>query len=144
MTTVSPEFVADLAAEAEAAGITGLVAAAVINHEGRILLVRRKPDDYLGGMWEIPSGKVETGETVLDGLRRETTEETGLAIDRITGYLGHFDYRNSHGGTTRQLNFAVTVERTEPIVLTEHDAHRWALPAELPEVSDAVRQLITS
>ncbi|MFJ8472546.1 NUDIX hydrolase [Kitasatospora sp. NPDC094011] len=142
MTVTSPEFVAGLAADAEAAGITGFVAAAVINHDGRTLLVRRNPDDYMGGMWEIPSGTVEPGETILDALHRETAEETGLTIDQVTGYIGHFDYQNSRGGTTRQFNFAVTVEKTEPVVLTEHDAHQWALPGELPEVSDAVRKLI--
>ncbi|MFC5666353.1 NUDIX domain-containing protein [Kitasatospora misakiensis] len=144
MTVTSPEFVAGLAADAEAAGITGFVAAAVINHDGRVLLVRRNPDDYMGGLWEIPSGTVEAGETILDALRRETNEETGLTIDQVTGYVGHFDYENSRGGTTRQFNFTVTVAKTEPIVLTEHDAHQWAVPSELPEVSDAVRGLITS
>ncbi|SOB81564.1 NUDIX hydrolase [Streptomyces sp. 1331.2] len=143
MTVTSPEFAAGLAAEAETAGITGFVAAAVINHEGRILLVRRNPDDYMGGLWEIPSGTVEPGETILDALHRETAEETGLAIDQVTAYIGHFDYENSRGGTTRQFNFAVTVEKTEPVVLSEHDAHQWALPSDLPEVSDAVRELIT-
>ncbi|MER8105055.1 NUDIX domain-containing protein [Kitasatospora sp. NPDC094016] len=142
MTITSPEFAARLAADAEAAGITGLVAAAVINHDGRVLLVRRHPDDYLGGLWEIPSGTVETGETILDALHRETSEETGLAIDQVTGYIGHFDYQNSRGGTTRQFNFAVTVGKTEPVVLAEHDAYQWAHPSELPEVSDAVRDLI--
>ncbi|MDH6126061.1 NUDIX domain-containing protein [Kitasatospora sp. GP82] len=142
MTVTSPEFAARLAADAEAAGITGFVAAAVINHDGRVLLVRRNPDDYMGGMWEIPSGTVETGETILDALHRETIEETGLTIDQVTGYIGHFDYQNSRGGTTRQFNFAATVEKTEPVVLTEHDAHQWAVPSELPEVSDAVRNLI--
>ncbi|MFH8385367.1 NUDIX domain-containing protein [Kitasatospora sp. NPDC018058] len=142
MTVTSPEFVAGLAAGAEAAGITGFVAAAVINHGGRVLLARRNPDDYMGGMWEIPSGTVEPGETILEALYRETAEETGLTIDQVTAYVGHFDYQNSRGGTTRQFNFAVTVEKTEPLVLTEHDAHQWALPTELPEVSDAVRNLL--
>ncbi|MFD9686914.1 NUDIX hydrolase [Kitasatospora sp. NPDC059088] len=143
MTVTSPEFAASLAAEAETAGITGFVAAAMINHDGRILLVRRNPDDYMGGLWEIPSGTVEAGETILDALHRETAEETGLTIDQVTGYIGHFDYKNSRGGTTRQFNFTVTVQKTEPVVLTEHDAHQWALPSDLPEVSDAVRELIT-
>ncbi|MFF0410095.1 NUDIX hydrolase [Kitasatospora sp. NPDC004745] len=142
MTVASPEFVAGLAADAEAAGITGFVAAAVIDRDGRILLVRRNPDDYRGGLWEIPSGTVETGETIVDALRRETAEETGLTVDQVTGYIGHFDYADSRGGRTRQFTFAVTVEKYEPVVLTEHDAHQWALPGELPAVSDAVRKLI--
>lgn len=36
------------------------------------------------------------------------------------------------------------MEKTEPIVLTEHDARQWAWPSALPDVSDAVRNLITS
>ncbi|MFJ9610823.1 hypothetical protein ACIRS1_31230 [Kitasatospora sp. NPDC101176] len=43
---------------------------------------------------------------------------------------------------TRQFTFTVTVEKYEPVVLTEHDAHQWALPGELPAASDAVRKLI--
>ncbi|KJY33428.1 DNA mismatch repair protein MutT [Streptomyces sp. NRRL S-495] len=135
---------AGLAADASAAGITGFVAAAVIKHGGRVLLVRRNPDDYMGGLWEVPSGTVEAGESILDALHRETTEETGLTIGAVTGYVGHFDYENSRGGTTRQFNFTVTVEKTEPIILTEHDAHQWAEPGSLPEVSDAVRELLDS
>ncbi|MEW2622185.1 NUDIX domain-containing protein [Streptomyces sp. NPDC048106] len=96
----------------------------------------------MGGMWEIPSGKVEDGETVLEALGRETVEETGLRVGTVDRYLGHFDYVGSRGGTTRQFTFAVTAESTGPVVLTEHDAHAWALPGELPPVSDAVRRLI--
>ncbi|MEU7635019.1 NUDIX domain-containing protein [Streptomyces sp. NPDC039016] len=142
MTVTSPLFLARLVDDARADGVTGFVAAAVVTDADRVLLVRRNPGDFMGGMWEIPSGKVEDGETVLDALHRETTEETGLTIATVSSYIGHFDYPNSRGGTTRQFNFAVTVDKTEPIVLTEHDAYQWAFPGELPEVSDAVHHLI--
>ncbi|MEU9041257.1 MULTISPECIES: NUDIX domain-containing protein [unclassified Kitasatospora] len=142
MSATSSDFLTGLVSTARDDGITGVVVAAVINDAGRTLLLRRKPDDFMGGMWEIPSGKVEAGERILEALHRETTEETGLVIDQVTGYLGHFDYKNSRGGTTRQFNFAVTVEKTEPVVLTEHDAHQWARPDDLPEISEAVRTLI--
>ncbi|MCC9308401.1 NUDIX domain-containing protein [Kitasatospora sp. RB6PN24] len=142
MTVTSPDFLASLVSDAEADGVTGFVAAAVVTDADRILLVRRKPDDFMGGMWEIPSGKVEDGESILEALHRETAEETGLIIEKVNGYVGHFDYPNSRGGTTRQFNFTVAVEKTEPVVLTEHDAHQWAHPTDLPPVSDAVRDLI--
>ncbi|WP_030246672.1 NUDIX domain-containing protein [Streptomyces sp. NRRL S-350] len=142
MTVASAEFLAGLVSDAQQDGITGFVAAAVVTEATRILLVRRKPDDFMGGLWEIPSGKVEEGETILEALHRETAEETGLTIGTVNGYVGHFDYPDSRGGITRQFNFAVTVEKAEPVVLTEHNAHQWALPGDLPEVSDAVRELI--
>ncbi|MFB6813719.1 NUDIX domain-containing protein [Streptomyces sp. NPDC056347] len=143
MTAASPDLLTGLVSNAQADGITGFVAAAVVTDANRVLLVRRRPDDYMGGLWEVPSGKVEDGETILEALHRETTEETGLIIDTVNGYIGHFDYANSRGGITRQFNFAVTVKNTEPVVLTEHDAHQWARPTDLPPVSDAVRELIT-
>ncbi|MGC5410312.1 DNA mismatch repair protein MutT, partial [Streptomyces sp. DT225] len=34
---------------------------------------------------------------MLDAVCRETAEETGLTLDRVTGYIGHFDHWNSRG-----------------------------------------------
>ncbi|GAA2841897.1 hypothetical protein GCM10010441_77490 [Kitasatospora paracochleata] len=98
----------------------------------------------MGGRWEIPSGIVEDGESILDAVYRETAEETGLTINETTGYLGHFDYQNSRGTTTRQFNFSATVEKTEPVILTEHDAYRWAPVDAIPEVTESARELITA
>lgn len=95
------------------------------------------------GLWEIPSGTVEPGETIVDAARRETLEETSLTVASVDRYLGHFDYENSRGTTTRQFNFAVTVSGTGPVVLTEHDMHQWAaLAGELPGVTDGVREVL--
>ncbi|CAM5420014.1 MULTISPECIES: NUDIX hydrolase [Streptomyces] len=142
MTVASPEFLAGLVGDARADGVTRFVAAAVVTDADRVLLVRRKQGDFMGGLWELPSGKVEDGEGILEALHRETAEETGLTVEAVRDCVGHFDYADSRGGSTRQFTFSVTVERTAPVVLTEHDAHQWADPAGLPPVSDAVRALI--
>jgi ADP-ribose pyrophosphatase YjhB (NUDIX family) len=56
-----------------------LGAAAVIVHDGRVVLIRRgQPPD--AGEWSIPGGAVELGEPVEAALRREVREETGLEI----------------------------------------------------------------
>ncbi|MFD8708050.1 hypothetical protein ACFV1W_36645 [Kitasatospora sp. NPDC059648] len=68
---------------------------------------------------------------------------TGLRIDAVEKYLGHFEYTSGSGILTRQLTFEVTVTRTGPVTLTEHDAHEWAGPDGIPAVSDAVRELVT-
>jgi 8-oxo-dGTP diphosphatase len=57
------------------------VAAAVIYDEfGRILLARRGENMHQGGLWEFPGGKLEVGETIKQGLRRELQEELGIEL----------------------------------------------------------------
>jgi 8-oxo-dGTP diphosphatase len=53
---------------------------AVVVSRGRALLVRRGKEPAKG-LWSIPGGKVELGETIHDAVRREIKEETGLDIE---------------------------------------------------------------
>jgi len=55
-----------------------VVAAAVSDDSGRLLIARRPADTHQGGKWEFPGGKVEEGETPLDALARELHEELGI------------------------------------------------------------------
>ncbi len=57
------------------------VTAAVIQHEGKILIAQRPLEGMLGGLWEFPGGKTEPGESLPDCLRREIEEELGLKIE---------------------------------------------------------------
>lgn len=47
---------------------------------GRVLLLRHVPTKGWGDAWLTPGGRLEEGETVLDGLRREVREEVGLEL----------------------------------------------------------------
>ncbi|MFF8313021.1 NUDIX domain-containing protein [Streptomyces lydicus] len=47
-------------------GVRAASSAPVTVTSDLVLLVRRKPDDYMGGLWEIPSGHVDAGESILD------------------------------------------------------------------------------
>lgn len=51
------------------------VVAGLVFRQGRLLITQRRPGDHLGGLWEFPGGKVESGETPTEGLRRELREE---------------------------------------------------------------------
>ena len=62
------------------------VAAGIIRNEaGHILIAQRPLDGLLGGLWEFPGGKQESGESLRDCLRRELQEE--LAIEVLVGDL---------------------------------------------------------
>ncbi|MCF2531790.1 NUDIX hydrolase [Yinghuangia soli] len=52
----------------------------ILRNQDRILLSQRG-GPYCHGQWHVPSGKLDTGETVLDAAVREAWEEAGVAID---------------------------------------------------------------
>lgn len=58
-----------------------VVAAALTNESGEILLQKRPDDASMGGLWEFPGGKVETGESPEVALVRELFEELGIAVN---------------------------------------------------------------
>ncbi|WP_280447109.1 NUDIX hydrolase [Nocardia brasiliensis] len=128
--------------EAQRDDVQQLVVGAVVHYDGKILLLQRPTDDFMGGIWELPSGKVDPGEAIDQALIREVKEETGLDITTVTGYLGEFDYQSGSGKKSRQFNFTVDVEHPEPVNLTEHDAYAWTSLDEEPPVTDAVKQVL--
>ena len=63
--------------------MTVVVAAAVVERDGRFLVTRRPDGTHLEGLWEFPGGKCEPGEPIDVCLARELREE--LAADAIVG-----------------------------------------------------------
>lgn len=59
-----------------------VVAAALIDGDGRVLVQQRPPGKPMADLWEFPGGKVDPGETPEAALRRELEEELGLKIDQ--------------------------------------------------------------
>ena len=57
-----------------------VVAAALVDREGKVLLQRRAPGRSMAGLWEFPGGKVEPGEIPEAALARELDEELGIAV----------------------------------------------------------------
>lgn len=72
------------------------VAAAIIHRAGRVLAARRAGGEQ-GGLWELPGGKVEQGETAQAALRREVREELGCELGAAWPYdTVEFDYPGFH------------------------------------------------
>ena len=106
------------------------VTAAVIEKDGKILIARRKQKDPLGGKWEFPGGKLESGETPEACLRRELREELGIETS-VEEFVcsSRFVYRH----ITIELLVYRTSYVSGEIRLNEHDRVKWVLPEELKD-----------
>jgi 8-oxo-dGTP diphosphatase len=131
--------------EALKSGIQRFVVGSVIIDSNKFLLLQRPKNDFMGGIYELPSGKVEDRESLPAALTRETKEETGLDIKEISKYLGLFDYVSGSGKKTRQFNFLVTVKDSSKVVLTEHDSFVWSAKNELANfsITDSVKNILS-
>jgi A/G-specific adenine glycosylase len=112
-------------------------AAAVVEHEGRTLLVRRPVDARLGGMWAFPLAVRARGESV--GAAAERAVREGLALEvRAGAPIGTVQHAFTH---VRASYHAIrcTLIGGEPRALG-YDAWAWAVPAELDRYALPVAQ----
>ena len=79
-----------------------VVAAVIRGADGRILIARRAAAADQGGLWEFPGGKLEAGESRLEGLRRELHEELGITLSAAAPLL-----EVSHRYPSRQVRLHV-------------------------------------
>jgi 8-oxo-dGTP diphosphatase len=82
-----------------------LVVSAGVVDDGRLLMVQEGKEEYRG-MWGLPGGRVEPGERIVDAIRREMLEETGLEV-RVTGITRVVRYISMKGYHTMRFNFVV-------------------------------------
>jgi ADP-ribose pyrophosphatase YjhB (NUDIX family) len=114
-----------------------LAVSAAIIRDGRILVARRARGPALG-VWSLPGGVVEAGETLIEALQREIKEETALEIEPVA-LAGHREVlaRDSGGRPSRHfviLCFAARWLAGEPRLNEELDEARWLRPAELQDL----------
>jgi 8-oxo-dGTP diphosphatase len=57
-----------------------VVACALVDPDGRVLIAQRPPEKSMAGLWEFPGGKVERGERPEQSLIRELREELGIVV----------------------------------------------------------------
>jgi A/G-specific adenine glycosylase len=105
------------------------VAAAVIQRDGKVFIAQRPAQGLLGGMWEFPGGKIESGETLTACLKREICEE--LNVDIVVGApFGVYEHAYTHFKVTLHA-FECLLLNGDPPLAREHSALCWARPAEL-------------
>jgi 8-oxo-dGTP diphosphatase len=116
--------VLEIRKKAEEKGIKRFSTGAAIMKNNKVLMVKRKMTDSNPGIYELPGGKVEEKEDIIEGAKREVFEETSLKPKQIIAVLPGFEYYSSNHNKTRQFNFLMEIENGK-IVLSEHDKYIW-------------------
>ena len=125
------------------------VVAAIIRKGDRIFATQRGYGEWKD-WWEFPGGKMETGETPEEALKREIREELSTEI-RVDELLSTVEYDYNEQAFHLTLHCYLCSLLTEAMHLNEHEAARWLsrdelnsvkwLPADL-EVIEMLRRLM--
>lgn len=66
-----------------------VVAGALLNDAGHVLIAQRPPGKHMAGGWEFPGGKLDADEAPYAGLVRELQEELGVEVDGATFVISY-------------------------------------------------------
>jgi ADP-ribose pyrophosphatase YjhB (NUDIX family) len=105
-----------------------VIAAVIVEHEGRLLLQQRAMEPGLGG-WTFPGGFLEIGETPADGAAREAKEEVGLEVTlgRLQGV-----YTRPEVGIVMVVYEGSSANDAAYVADAESLAVAWYAPADIP------------
>ncbi len=70
-------------------GTVPVVAGALFDSSGRVLIAQRPAGKHMAGGWEFPGGKLEPDEDRFEGLRRELREELGIELLKATPLISY-------------------------------------------------------
>ena len=107
-----------------------VVAAALVDRDGRLLVQQRPEGLSMAGLWEFPGGKLEPGETPEQALIRELGEE--LAIDVDHACLAPACFASEALGDKHRLLLLYVCRKWRGTPVAQHaSALRWVRPVEL-------------
>jgi 8-oxo-dGTP diphosphatase len=125
-----------------------LAVSAAIIRDGKVLIVRRAPRPPAGGLYTLPGGVVELGETLTEAVVREIREETALAIEPVAlaGYREAIG-KDDDGRIRRHfviLPFAARWIAGEPAINDELTEALWLDPAAVTglKTTDGLMEII--
>lgn len=107
-----------------------VVAAALIDPDGRVLIAKRPPDKAMAGLWEFPGGKIEAGETPEQALIRELAEELAITVQEPC--LAPLTFASHSYDKFHLLMPLFVCRRWEgTLIPREHTSIKWVRPREL-------------
>ncbi len=114
----------------QVSGLLLVVAVALVDSEGRVLVQQRPPGKPMAGLWEFPGGKVEAGEVPEAALIRELAEELG--IDVAIEALAPIAFASEGLGERHLLLLLYAARAWEGVPEPRHaSALRWVRPSDM-------------
>lgn len=98
--------------------------------QGRILIAKRPSQGLLGGLWELPGGEVDPGESHAKALRRILKHSIGVRV-KVGGLVASVDHAYSHFRVT--LNVYQCELISGDVSASEHDELKWMTRTRLEE-----------
>ena len=107
-----------------------VVAAAMVDSDGRVLIAQRPEGRSMAGLWEFPGGKIEADERPEDALIRELREELGIAVKEAC--LAPFTFASHTYGAFHLLMPLYVCRRWDGTPQPRHHAAlKWVRPQNL-------------
>ncbi|HKU54514.1 MAG TPA: (deoxy)nucleoside triphosphate pyrophosphohydrolase [Rhizomicrobium sp.] len=109
-----------------------VVAAALVDADGRVLIAQRPEGKSMAGLWEFPGGKIEGGECPEDALIRELGEELGIAVQQAC--LAPFTFASHSYPNFHLLMPLYVCRRWDGIPQPRHHAAlKWVRPKDMKD-----------
>jgi len=97
----------------------------IVNNKGELLLIKRGDKaPHRPNVWEIPGGRLKSGENPLEGLKRETKEEIGLDVEVLNPLRIHYFTRDD-GQKITMITFLCKPLSDAVLLSNEHSEHVW-------------------
>ncbi|MBI3638668.1 NUDIX domain-containing protein [Candidatus Wolfebacteria bacterium] len=109
------------------------------NKDGKYLMLRRSLEKYpdINGRWDIPGGRIETGKTLLENLKREVLEETGLELaDKPPRLITAQDILRNNNRHVVRLTYIGEADGEVKLDTNENDMYKWYDWEELQKLDD--------
>jgi len=108
------------------------------NKDGKYLLLHRSKEKYpdVSGRWDIVGGRINPGQALIDNLKREVQEETGLKIAGEPELIAAQDILKMPGRHIVRLTYSGMAEGDVSLDTTENDKYEWFDREQIKQLED--------